>query len=105
LRLVLFRSSAFQFSIFHFQFRRPTRQLLRVGSGLERGQRVAAGDPAALLGDPDRYDVVLRAVEPIHYGACRDQRDLVLARLAAEQDSDADFICHDKAPHELVRSA
>ena len=48
----------------------------------------AEQDPVALLGDTDRKNMILTVVDVVEHGLCRTQRDLMLRRNAAEQDTD-----------------
>ena len=48
----------------------------------------AEQDPVALLGDADRKNMILTVVDVVEHGLCRTQRDLMLRRNAAEQDTD-----------------
>ena len=56
-----------------------------VGAGGQRPGRVVGQDPPAVLLDGHRLDVVAIGVGGGEHVAGRDQRDLVLGRLAAEQ--------------------
>src|SRR5262249_6481332 len=71
------------------------------GGGGELGNRVTPGQPVPLAGDTDRHDLVLAGVERLHDRQRGTKRDVMLVRLATEQDGDADLsvrMDHDVSP-------
>ena len=53
-------------------------------------ERVAAAQPAPLPRDAEPDDLVAVGIERADHGLRRAERDVVLARLAAEEDGDPD---------------
>ena len=60
----------------------------------ERAERIAAHEPAAVLGDADGQGVEARAVDGGHDRGGAGEGDFVLARAAAEDDADAELLRH-----------
>ena len=64
------------------------------GAAGEHVLRVFCEQPVAGFGDADGDDVVFLSVDSGKHGGSRAQRDFVLARAAAKDDSDAEFPGH-----------
>jgi hypothetical protein len=64
-----------------------------MGCGLsgEQAGGVGGRDPVALLGDADGGDLILFGIDGLENGCSREQRDLMLAAAAAEEDAYAEF--------------
>ena len=66
------------------------------GRPAQRAERIAADEPAPVLGDADRHDVEARAVDRGHHRRGAREGDLVLTRSSAEHHAHAQsLVSHD----------